>query len=284
MDENSKAIIFTFIKEWVLVFSLIFGGCCSNVYSLELLTKSVPSSGNLITLAQFVFVAGEGFISALEFRNGWFRLKKRSVPLWNWFVMVVIFWTVSVLNNYALGFNIPMPLHIIFRSASLMVSMLVGWSVFGRSFTLQQVIGVMMVTVGVIVSTIASSSLHIDSNLSEFLLGLGILVLALVMSCFLGQYQQIIYSTYGRHWKEGMFYNHILGLPAFLLFYEDLSQQIALYNDSALISAGDLIQRTNVLPEIFFNTYFSYLDQFRLPQMWFFLLLNVTTQCIFYLI
>ena len=30
--------------------------------------------------------------------------------------MVVLFFSVSVLNNYALNFNIPLPLHMIFRS------------------------------------------------------------------------------------------------------------------------------------------------------------------------
>ena len=30
--------------------------------------------------------------------------------------MVVLFFLVSVLNNYALNFNIPLPLHMVFRS------------------------------------------------------------------------------------------------------------------------------------------------------------------------
>lgn len=33
--------------------------------------------------------------------------------------MVTMFFTVSVINNYALNFNIAMPLHMIFRSVSL---------------------------------------------------------------------------------------------------------------------------------------------------------------------
>ena len=33
--------------------------------------------------------------------------------------MVAMFFTVSVINNYALNFNIAMPLHMIFRSVSI---------------------------------------------------------------------------------------------------------------------------------------------------------------------
>jgi UDP-xylose/UDP-N-acetylglucosamine transporter B4 len=137
------------LQEWIIVLALIFGGCCSNVYSLEMLVKSVPSSGNLITFAQFLFVSVEGLYSHIEFQAGWIpiKLKERKIPLYRWLVMVVIFWTVSVLNNYALAFNVPMPLHIIFRSASLIVSMFLGWLFFGRTFTTLQVVGVVGVTV-----------------------------------------------------------------------------------------------------------------------------------------
>ena len=32
--------------------------------------------------------------------------------------MVAFYFVLSVINNYALGFNIPMPLHMIFRAVS----------------------------------------------------------------------------------------------------------------------------------------------------------------------
>ena len=42
-----------------------------------------------------------------------------SLPLRYYAVMVTMFFTVSVVNNYALNLNITMPLHMIFRSVSL---------------------------------------------------------------------------------------------------------------------------------------------------------------------
>lgn len=121
-----------FVKDMFIVSVLIFGGCCSNLYSLEVMVKSLPKSGNLITFAQISVVALEGLLSNITFTNGIPGLRPRIVPLKNWLVMVSMFLTVSILNNYALGFNISMPLHIVFRSGSLMVSMLIGYSLFSQ--------------------------------------------------------------------------------------------------------------------------------------------------------
>lgn len=40
-------------------------------------------------------------------------------PSRNYGIMVTMFFAVSVINNYALNFNIAMPLHMIFRSVSV---------------------------------------------------------------------------------------------------------------------------------------------------------------------
>lgn len=42
----------------------------------------------------------------------------------NYVIMVTMFFTVSVINNYALNFNIAMPLHMIFRSVRTVVPLL----------------------------------------------------------------------------------------------------------------------------------------------------------------
>lgn len=42
----------------------------------------------------------------------------------NYVIMVAMFFTVSVINNYALNFNIAMPLHMIFRSVRIAVCLL----------------------------------------------------------------------------------------------------------------------------------------------------------------
>jgi UDP-xylose/UDP-N-acetylglucosamine transporter B4 len=265
------------------------------------LTKNEPASGNLITFAQFLLISIEGLIFQMD---GFFKLKKTKIPIQCWGLMVCLFWTVSILNNYALGFKIPMPLHIIFRSGSVMVSMLIGYLFFDRKFSKSQILGVFLVTFGVILSTIASNSStkHSDSPI-EFSIGLGILIIAQILSCLLGQYQQIVYHKYGRHWREGLFYTHSLCLPMFGLFYSDIKNQIIKYNSSPAIYVnefitngynplkGTLIVRyisKSVIAKVLENVSsivgirniidFSY--SIKIPSQWLFLVLNITTQCI----
>lgn len=131
-DGKVKAVIQIGIVEWILTFGLIFGGCCSNVFALEKLVRQEPQSGNLITFFQFLFVSVEGLYRNIEWNQNRFTLKERKVPIINWIIMVTLFWSVSVLNNLSLGFKISMPFHIIFRSASIIISMCMGWVFFQR--------------------------------------------------------------------------------------------------------------------------------------------------------
>lgn len=145
--------------------------------------------GQLITLGQFVFVAAEGLFHHVQWPSApgcwWWptflpSLKPRAVPIQRWFILVVIFYIVSALNNIALGYNISMPLHIIFRSGGLIVNMFLGWLLLSKRyvtalprleivssvplFTYEyfrysagQVMAVVLVTVGVVWATIAST-------------------------------------------------------------------------------------------------------------------------------
>ena len=48
-------------------------------------------------------------------------------------VQVGLFYTISLLNNLAFGYSIHMPVHIIFRSGELVISLLMGWLISGKS-------------------------------------------------------------------------------------------------------------------------------------------------------
>lgn len=62
---------------------------------------------------------------------GW-KLKKRAVPMGRWAVQVVLYATTSLLNNVAFAYEVPMTVHIIFRSGGLVVNMVMGWAIRGR--------------------------------------------------------------------------------------------------------------------------------------------------------
>ena len=88
--------------------------------------------GQLITLGQFIFVAVEGLRHQLTWGKYGPKLKKTVVPLTHWLFLVTLFFIVSLLNNIALGYNISMPLHIIFRSGGLIVNMIMGAIILGK--------------------------------------------------------------------------------------------------------------------------------------------------------
>lgn len=245
----------------VLIFDLvvlIFGGCCSNVLILEEITRSKPHSASLLTLSQHLLVTLITVYSQLELlpsrkakklsvfhRLG---LKKPKVPFYHWAFMVILFFFSSQLNNMALGFQISMPLHIIFRSGTVVVSMLLGLALLRKVYSVEEVTGVLLVSAGVIISTLASSgysSKHGDSydelnnstvptvlGVPSFVFGITFLLVSMFISAGLGIYQQFTYQRYGKQWQEGLFYIHTLGLPLFLLFASDIKAQVLEIRDS----------------------------------------------------
>ncbi|XP_015927734.1 UDP-xylose and UDP-N-acetylglucosamine transporter [Parasteatoda tepidariorum] len=236
--------------------------CCSNVVFLEVFIRDVPGSGNLITFFQFLFIACEGFIFTTNFGR-----VKPVVPLKNYLVLVIMFFATSVLNNWALNFDISMPLHMIFKSGSLVTSMLLGMLILKKRYTFSKYVSVLMVSVGIFIATWASQSINNkmqntkrENMFSEnqSLIGISLLTLALLISAGLGIYQERIFKKYGKHPKEALFYSHALPLPGFLLFKD-------IYSLLPSLSKSEVIY---IIPPI------------GLPKLWLCLLGNVITQYI----
>jgi len=130
------------VLDWFAPLSLIFGGCCSNALTLEQLTSQYPDSGHLITFAQFLLVSLRGLPNLLEItypnkNHGllpMIHLKRPRIPLRAYIIQVILFLFVSILNNMAFAYKIPMPVHIIFRSGGLVISICLGWLVMGRRY------------------------------------------------------------------------------------------------------------------------------------------------------
>ena len=56
------------------------------------------------------------------------------------------------------------------------------------------------------------------------------LTFALFMSARMGIYQEVIYSKYGKHAKEALYYSHCLPLAGFLLLYKGKARNKKLKN------------------------------------------------------
>lgn len=241
--------------------ALTFIGCCTNVYFLELVTNAVPGSGNLITLAQFLFISVKGFIMESKFGT-----KKSAIPISNYLSLVVLFFIVSVLNNYALNFNISMPLHMIFRSGSLIANMILGIIIMKKSYSIREYVAIVMISIGIFLATMASAGDKVGekaqasseefSDLFWWIVGIVMLTLALVLSAVMGLIQEKLYAKHGKYPDEALYYNHVLTLPMFLFLYNDIGKQASLFSQSEPI---DLV-------------YFS------LPIIWIYLIGNTLTQ------
>ncbi|KAI9838707.1 MAG: hypothetical protein M1819_005021 [Sarea resinae] len=218
--------------------ALIFGGCCSNVFALEAIVKEDPGSGLLITLVQFVFTAF--FSYPQQFSSSGkppFFLKPNAVPLSRWMVSILLFFAISVLNNFAFGYNISVPVHIILRSGGSVTTMALGWF-WGKRYTRVQVFSVALLTVGIIIAAMSDAQAkgRKSSASSEptvnFVKGLVLLFIAQVLAAFMGLFIESTYSIYGRHWRENLFYSHFLSIPLFLVFLPALKTQYHRLADS----------------------------------------------------
>jgi len=227
--------------------------CCCNVVFLELLVRQARGIGNLVTFAQFLLISTEGFI----FTTRCGTIPPR-VPFNSWLLLVVMYFLVSVTNNYALSYNIPMPLHMIFRAGSLLANMLMGMLILGKRYTRLKVVSVVMISLGIATCTLVSTVSRVSIKTGKvvfpeplndteahspdverykamvteqeaeggggMVVGICLLSFALLLSARMGIYQEVIFSRWGKHLaKEALFYTHALPLPGFLLLWPDIA-------------------------------------------------------------
>ncbi|XP_062572958.1 UDP-xylose and UDP-N-acetylglucosamine transporter-like [Saccostrea cucullata] len=257
-----------------IAIAFVFIGCCCNMIFLEYLISAFPTSGNLITFSQFLFISCEGLITTSKF----FTVTPK-IPLRQYFGMVVYFFLVQVANNAAYMFRVSIPLQMIFRAGSMIPSLMLGVLILKRKYSRAKYLSVALVTAGIAICTITSAQqevkyVHEDKELSKdpeteaenvfkdlvlWTLGLVMLTVALFLTAGMGILQEKIYGQYGKHPKESLFYNHFLPLPGFVFLASDISHHVSLFNQTTPVSLG---------------------LGFSVPQMWLFLAGNILTQYI----
>ncbi|XP_038210008.1 UDP-xylose and UDP-N-acetylglucosamine transporter [Zerene cesonia] len=222
-----------------LAICMVFVGCCSNVVFLELVVKEDPGAGNLATFLQFLLIATVGFCTV-----GKFGTAKRNIPFNQYLLLVGFFWTSSVANNYAFDFNISMPLHMIFRAGSLMANMAMGVWILKKRYPALKYLAVFMISAGIAICTIQSSGevkapreTHEDAAEEEKLkfidwlwwcLGIAILTFALFLSARMGIFQESLYSKYGKHPWEALYYTHLLPLVFWLPTAPNITNHVSI--------------------------------------------------------
>ncbi|GBE86515.1 UDP-N-acetylglucosamine transporter YEA4 [Sparassis crispa] len=224
----SKAIVGSII-DLPFVLSLVFGGCCANVWSYEHLLKIDARLGTALTFSQMCFITLHSLPSFLTWpANSPFpHLKPRRVPLRKWVAQVLLLTSSSLLNNWAFAYHVPLTVQIVFRSAGLAISMVFGYLFLRKRYSVPQIAAVAFVSVGVITATLSrpsttASSGGSASGFSKYSLGVCMLVISLFLTGALGLLQEKTYKQYGPCWQEGVFYTHSLSLPIFLFLIPDV--------------------------------------------------------------
>lgn len=293
-DQSSPSFVSAILQIWAPILFLIFGGCCSNVYTLESLIHASPSSGHLITAFQFLVTALITLPKHVSFSRGWRKLylKQRTIPITKWIIYTAFFLVVNILNNKAFNYRISVPLHIILRSAGPVSTMIVGRTVGGRTYPAQKIVAVMLLFVGVVVAALSDSQAKqpetnlsanstSKSTLSSSALwhqapGFALLAAALFISAFMGLYTDNLYGTYGRSGKvtsESLFYSHALPLSYFASTLSSLRPEIMSLVMASPNLSTSLVSSTSVAP----TSPILYLLKF-VPTALIMLLLNAITQ------
>lgn len=285
-ESSAYAVFHATMPQWVniaVMLSLIFGGCCANVFALEAIIKEAPGSGTLITCTQFILTSIFSLQPHLDLSRGirHLYLKPRAIPFQRWLLYTVIFLTVNVLNNKAFGYKISVPLHIILRSAGPVATMAVGY-LAGRRYTIRQIVAVALLFLGVVQAAVADAQAKgaqisfvqsEKTSQSDFLIGFSILGLAMLLSAIMGVYTDRTYAKYGRdHWNENLFYSHTISLPFLMLYWPDLMTQSQAMLASPSVSTFIATPYQSAMPGVFHQL------MARTPIQLILLLTNASTQ------
>lgn len=204
---------------------------------------------------QFLFVAVTGYVAQFDRTRPPFFIAPNKVPVRRWIVNIVLFFGINVLNNHAFSYDISVPVHIILRSGGSITTMLAGY-LYGKRYSRMQVIGVVLLTVGVILAAWSDASTKVSrhsdaeptnhTNLSQdakvdearpaFGTGLFILLVAQILSAIMGLYTESTYRQYGPQWRENLFYSHVLSLPLFIPFAPNIGNSLTKMTQSERLS------------------------------------------------
>lgn len=270
----------------------VLGGCCTNVYTLELLIKEAKNASILITFSQFAAVIFLGILlNSRLVRKKWIVfpiLRKPHIPLRNWIIPSSIFTLVSLLNNLALEYNVPLPLHIVIRSSSLPTSLIMSYLLTGKKTRLARIVSVIFVSIGILSYTYISMSENELPDLNNFqyydlsqrqVYGILLLMLTIVLFGVVSLIQEKIYSRWGKHWKEGLLYLHLFGILQFLIYK---NRVIAEYKDISMSESVDAsvfcsLYRT---PRCISLASSDFVSSIRVPRLLIYVILNGVTQAV----
>ncbi|CAG9783273.1 unnamed protein product [Diatraea saccharalis] len=196
----------------------VFGSCCLSTFTMEILMFKTPNSANLITFLQFFFISLQGFIFTTKCGS-----ITPKIPLKQYAILTGLFFITHVSNNYVYALHVPSTLHMIIRSASSPVGMLVYCIMKQQSPKLSNALGSILISIGIGLAMYGGTPTGENrGNLFYWCIGVSILLSTLVTGALTGLQQETLFRKFGKHPDEMMFYTHAIGLPFFISMYPHL--------------------------------------------------------------
>lgn len=203
--------------------------------------RNDSGAGNLITFSQFAFVSLCGIIFTTQF----FTIK-RVISLRDYAILVLIFFVSNVCNNYALSFNVPMPLMLIFRSGSLIANMILGHVILKKRYTRWKYFSASLITFGILICTLASrmdvkSDDFDEYSMIKWTIAVILMTISLLLTARMGIYQETLVKKYGKFPEEMLFYSHFLAMPTFIPLLPNIVSHLVVLMDSVDILPNQLV-------------------------------------------
>lgn len=228
-------------------------GCCTNVYIFEKIININSQITTLITFSQTLFI----FLSIaiyLDHNKYWENLKKQGKEKkFNDFINLEFLIPLlsqsltSNMSNYVFQYNLPMPVHIIFRSSSTAMTLLLGWLIWKKRYTWDKVYGSLIIAIGTVIFTIAVSQNEvIDNDIgnendfdndANYFMGILLLLTSTIINSLTSLFKEDIYLQNKKgnkrnknkqtfEWQEILYYNYLFGVIFYLPMIGQLYREI----------------------------------------------------------
>ena len=172
--------------------------------------RSNTNPMHLVTFTTFILVPLYCFLKDPSV------FRKRTVPMKEYGIIIICFFVTNVMNNQSVNYDLPFPLFIIFRSGTLMASVLLTMILQRRVYSWGKLISVFSVTLGLIIFTLVSSNNHPIKRIEylwidhlpwpRFVTGIIAQTCCVFISAYLGIRQEMIFGRYGKCPDEMMFF------------------------------------------------------------------------------
>lgn len=186
----------------------------------EIMLKQDKRCTSLISLVEYAYTA---------LLSSHVLLRPRQLPLICHLQLLLTGVGASVLSNWCMESDVPVPIRLVLKNGQLSANMAVGALLLGRRYSTVQILAIMAITAGIVLATAgdalvklatasggeAVAAAAVGATHRPYGVGVGCMVGALLLRASRGALQERAFGEHGVCASEVIFAQHVLGLPVF---------------------------------------------------------------------